>query len=381
MVRRRWGLPRLPRTPSRAGQGRGGGRRRARRTARGRGAASRPAPARGPRRRASRSASGHRRAPDGDPRVGRPPGPAARQLRLGQPIYLAPGAGTTRSPGGMTRPSRAPGWPADHHRDGPVAGRIVGGSSTRAARRDPGPSPARRGHAHRLAADDGRLGYMLLRFVLGGGLRRQSAAGDQRLAVVLTHSTASTGSPLWALYLATSWLAVAWVAVALLLPVIGFGMATLIVWTSGTSRRPSGTSRVPAGTSAGPAGTSGQAPATSRAPARTSPAGAPGRVQAPEVDHQRHPPTPGHRRAARRPPARSTSSSRLPRPARDHHHPARPAHRPRRHLCREDIARCWWRWPAARKGTRHGLARLPEAQSLLIMIVVNKGRLPLTDLS
>ena len=90
-------------------------------------------------------------------------------------------------------------------------------------------------------------GYMLLRFVLGGGLRRQSAAGDRTgSAVVLTHfSLASTGLLLWALYLATSWLAAAWVAVALLLPVIGFGMATLIVWTSGTSRRASGTSRVP----------------------------------------------------------------------------------------------------------------------------------------
>jgi hypothetical protein len=147
-------------------------------------------------------------------------------------------------------------------------------------------------------------GYMLLRFVLGGGLRRQSAAGDRTgSAVVLTHfSLASAGLLLWALYLATSWLAVAWVAVALLLPVIGFGMATLIVWTSGTSRRASGTSRVPPGTSAGPAGTSGQAPATSGAPARTSPAGAPGRIQVAEVDDQASPAhTPATAAPARRP--------------------------------------------------------------------------------
>ena len=150
-------------------------------------------------------------------------------------------------------------------------------------------------------------GYMLLRFVLGGGLRRQSAAGDRTgSAVVLTHfSLASTGLLLWALYLATSWLAVAWVAVALLLPVIGFGMATLIVWTSGTSRRASGTSRVPPGTSAAPAGTSaGPAgtSATSGAPARTSPAGAPGRVQVAEVDDQASPAhTPATAAPARRP--------------------------------------------------------------------------------
>jgi manganese efflux pump family protein len=115
-------------------------------------------------------------------------------------------------------------------------------------------------------------GYMLLRFVLGGGLRRQLAAGDRTSpAVVLTHfGLASAGLLLWALYLATSWLAVAWVAVALLLPVFGFGMATLIVWTSGTSRRSSGTSRVPPGTSAEPPGTSGTPPGTSAEPAGTS---------------------------------------------------------------------------------------------------------------
>ncbi len=134
-------------------------------------------------------------------------------------------------------------------------------------------------------------GYMLLRFVLGGGLRRQSAAGDRTgSAVVLTHfSLASTGLLLWALYLATSWLAAAWVAVALLLPVIGFGMATLIVWTSGTSRRASGTSRVPAGTSAGPAGTSAGPAGTSEtsgAPAQTSPDGAPVQVQVAEAGDQ-----------------------------------------------------------------------------------------------
>ena len=173
-------------------------------------------------------------------------------------------------------------------------------------------------------------GYMLLRFVLGGGLRRQLAAGDRTSpAVVLTHfGLASAGLLLWALYLATSWLAVAWVAVALLLPVIGFGMATLIVWTSGSSRRSSGTSRVPPGTSETPAGrsaepagtsvvpartsetpdappgTSGQVPGTSGAPPSTSPAGAPGQVQVAEVADQASSAEAPATAAAGRPPSR-----------------------------------------------------------------------------
>jgi hypothetical protein len=119
-------------------------------------------------------------------------------------------------------------------------------------------------------------GYLLLPFVLRGGLRRQWAAGERTgPAVVLTHfGLASTGLLLWALYLATNWLAVAWVAVALLLPVIGFGMATLIVWTSGSSHRTSGTPGALAGTSGTPAGMSGAPSGTSPASSGPSPAGA-----------------------------------------------------------------------------------------------------------
>jgi hypothetical protein len=124
-------------------------------------------------------------------------------------------------------------------------------------------------------------GYMLGRFVAGGGLRRQRAAGDRTgPAVVLSHfGLASTGLLVWACYVATSWLGLAWAAVGLLLPVIGFGMATLIVWTSGTSRRPFRTSGSPAGTS----GTSGAPAGTSGAQARTSPATAPTQVRLAEV--------------------------------------------------------------------------------------------------
>jgi hypothetical protein len=156
----------------------------------------------------------------------------------------------------------------------------------------------------------GSGGYMLGRFVAGGGLRRQRAAGDRTgPAVVLSHfGLASTGLLVWACYLATSWLGLAWVAVGLLLPVIGFGMATLIVWTSGTSRRPSrtsGASGARAGTSSGTAGTSGAVSGTSSgtaaasgAPAGTSPAGAPAQVGLAEVTA---PAPPGQTAPARRP--------------------------------------------------------------------------------
>ncbi len=116
----------------------------------------------------------------------------------------------------------------------------------------------------------GSGGYMLLRFVAGGGLRWPRAAGARTgSAVVLTHfGLASSGLLLWALYLATSWLALAWLALGLLLPIIGFGMATLIVWTSGSSRRTSGTSHPPSGTPGTPGAPSG----TSGAPSGASPA-------------------------------------------------------------------------------------------------------------
>ncbi len=184
----------------------------------------------------------------------------------------------------------------------PSPGAGPGSLAARGAGRQPGPVDRRPLGLAALAAwllTVGSGGYMLGRFVAGGGLRRQRAAGDRTgPAVVLSHfALASTGLLLWAVYLATSVLGLAWAAVGLLLPVIGFGMATLIVWTSGTSRRasrtsaappgtsaappgpvsgtsaaPAGTSAAPAGTSAAPAGTSAAPAGTSAAPAGTSPA-------------------------------------------------------------------------------------------------------------
>ena len=130
-------------------------------------------------------------------------------------------------------------------------------------------------------------GYLLLRFVLGGGLRRQRAAGDRTgPAVVLTHfGLASSGLLLWAVYLATSWLWLAWVAVGLLLPVVGFGMATLIVWTTGGSRSRAAAPSRTAGTPDAPPGTSSASAETSPAgaPGPASPAGAPAQVQVAEA--------------------------------------------------------------------------------------------------
>jgi manganese efflux pump family protein len=110
-------------------------------------------------------------------------------------------------------------------------------------------------------------GYMLGRFVASGGLRRQRAAGDRvGPAVVLSHlGLAVTGLLVWAVYLGTSWLPLAWLGVGLLLPVVGFGMATLIAWTSRASR----TSRAASGTTL----VNGPSP-----PGAPSPDGTPGGV-------------------------------------------------------------------------------------------------------
>lgn len=225
---------------------------------------------------------------------------------LGRSIYLAAGSGHHKvawrrdaAVAGArlarlitTALAQSPGAP------GPAAGR---GGAGAGARTGPvgraGPVDRRPLGLATLAAwllTVGSGGYLLLRFVAGGGLRRQRAAGDRTgPAVVLTHfGLASTGLLLWAGYLASGWLALAWVAVALLLPVIGFGMATLIVWTSGPSRSRSGAPAQPSGTSGGTPGTPpasaepslpGSDSSAAGAPGPVSPAGAPGPVQVAEV--------------------------------------------------------------------------------------------------
>jgi hypothetical protein len=256
-------------------------------------------------------------------------------LALGRAIYLVAGSGHHKVI-----------WRRDAALAGARLARLItglaqsGGSaaprSTAGPGAQPGPVDRRPLGLATLAAwllTVGIGGYMLGRFVADGGLRRQRAAGERTgPAVVLSHAgLASAGLLVWASYLATSWLWLAWVAVALLLTVIGFGMATLIVWSSGTSRsasgtsgpsapsdvpsdvpsgtsgtsrvpsqtsgEPSGTSHVTSGASRAPSGTSGPASGTSGVPGGTSgvpggasgvpggasPAGAPGQVRVAEV--------------------------------------------------------------------------------------------------
>jgi hypothetical protein len=197
---------------------------------------------------------------------------------LGRAIYVVAGTG-----------HRKVVW----RRDAAAAGTRLARLITALAQSSPGPVAASGGGAGRAGPVDRRPlglatlaawlltvaigGYMLGRFVAGGGLRRQRAAGNRAgPAVVLSHfGLAVTGLLVWAVYLATSWLPLAWLGVGLLLPVAGFGMATLILWTSGTSRS---ASRTASRTSEAAAGTS---PA-----AGPSPDSAPGRVLVAEVRSQ-----------------------------------------------------------------------------------------------
>ena len=218
---------------------------------------------------------------------------------LGRSIYLVAGSG--------------------HHKvawrhDAAAAGARLARLITTAMAQSPGGSAAGAGAGGRAGPVDRRPfavatliawlltmaagGYMLLPFVLGGGLRRQRAAGDRTSpAVVLTHvGLASAGLLLWAVYLAASWLPLAWAAVGLLLPVIGFGMATLIVWTIGTPRsRAAASARTP-GTSSASGEPSRPGPGPSQPGTEPSPAGAPGQVQLADAGDEQPAPQPAPRR-------------------------------------------------------------------------------------
>lgn len=79
----------------------------------------------------------------------------------------------------------------------------------------------------------GSGGFMLAGWIRGGGLRRRP--GRNRLGPVVTlghFGVASTGLLVWIAYLATGWAVLGWLAVGLLVAAVGFGMATLTVWTS-----------------------------------------------------------------------------------------------------------------------------------------------------
>jgi hypothetical protein len=71
--------------------------------------------------------------------------------------------------------------------------------------------------------------------------------------VTLGHfGVASTGLLVWIAYLATGWAVLAWLAVGVLVAAVGFGMATLTVWTSRARTGPPGPAAGRPGRPAGP---------------------------------------------------------------------------------------------------------------------------------
>lgn len=75
--------------------------------------------------------------------------------------------------------------------------------------------------------------FMLAGWIRGGGLHRRE--GRNRLGPVVTlghFGVASSGLLVWIAYLATGWAVLAWLAVGVLVAAVGFGMATLTLWTS-----------------------------------------------------------------------------------------------------------------------------------------------------
>jgi manganese efflux pump family protein len=75
--------------------------------------------------------------------------------------------------------------------------------------------------------------YMLSRWIVRGGLRRQRATRDGLApAVVFAHfGLAITGLAVWVSYLATGWPALAWSAVGVLMVVVGLGVSTVTLLT------------------------------------------------------------------------------------------------------------------------------------------------------
>jgi hypothetical protein len=75
--------------------------------------------------------------------------------------------------------------------------------------------------------------YMLRSVVAHGGLRKQRAVREGLPpAVLFSHfSLAISGLVVWLCYLAIGWTGLAWVAVCLLMPAIGLGLCTVILWT------------------------------------------------------------------------------------------------------------------------------------------------------
>ncbi len=114
--------------------------------------------------------------------------------------------------------------------------------------------------------------FMLAGWIRGGGLRRR--AGRSRLGPVVTlghFGVASTGLLIWIAYLATGWAVLAWLAVGVLVAAVGFGMATLTVWSSRARTGPPGPAAGPPEQAAGPPGQAAGRPGQAPGPRRASP--------------------------------------------------------------------------------------------------------------
>jgi hypothetical protein len=95
--------------------------------------------------------------------------------------------------------------------------------------------------------------FMLAGWIRGGGLRRRAGRGRLGPVVTLGHfGVASTGLLVWIAYLATGWAVLAWLAVGVLVAAVGFGMATLTVWSSRARTGPRGPAAGPPGQAPGP---------------------------------------------------------------------------------------------------------------------------------
>jgi len=90
----------------------------------------------------------------------------------------------------------------------------------------------------------GSGGYMLGRWLIRGGLRQHRVSREGLApAVIFGHfGLATAGLAVWCCYLVAGWTALAWAAVALLLPVTGLGISTVILWVPyPTAGRPGAT--------------------------------------------------------------------------------------------------------------------------------------------
>jgi hypothetical protein len=80
--------------------------------------------------------------------------------------------------------------------------------------------------------------YMLVTWIVRGGLRRQRAGDRLGPRVVFSHfGLATTGLLIWISFVVTRRTFLAWLAVGLLMLVIGLGVSTVTLWTPFPARR------------------------------------------------------------------------------------------------------------------------------------------------